>query len=107
MGNDNSSGNDHSSDNNNNDNHSSDNNNNDRNCDHGWNRDNMRYEHSPNDNMEQTHTKNEVNNALDRVESFSPSGIGQMDSAVQSFIDGRTLTNGADKIAENCNDCNK
>lgn len=74
-------------------------------CDHNSNHDTMRYEHHERDSLATIHYKNEANAALDRAESFSPSGGDSVTSAVQSFIDGQTLRNADANIREGCGRC--
>ena len=73
-------------------------------CDHGGNSD-LRYDHHRGDSLATTHYKNEVNAALDRAESFSPSGGDALSSSAQSFVDAHTLKNAEKNIAPGCGKC--
>lgn len=73
-------------------------------CDHGGNSE-ARYDHVKGDSLATTHYKNEANAALNRAESFSPSGPDQLSSGVQSFVDAHTLKNAERNIAPGCGKC--
>ena len=75
------------------------------NCDHNWNSDDRRYDHHEKDSIATIHYKNEHNEALDRVETFGPSGDTQAEEAVINFRDGYILTHAKENVAEGCGKC--
>ena len=74
-------------------------------CDHNFNNESLRYDTHANDNMATIHYKTETNSALDRAESFEPSGPDGLSSIANSFVDGSTLRNADTNIGEGCGKC--